>query len=517
MSTQSFSYAKIAVPTSSLIVVDLANDLMDGQIAACALQGIVNRQSEQKVYVANTWCYDNKRGGERQAQVAERFLKELFSDIPAERLQGTADRDWPGLMALVDRFGALIKGLIIWDPALEPATIEAATTIAGQTDGLVVSPHIAKALGDRGFPVIADLREHEFRNNVSCLEWLKANWFEGACKHVAFTWSHMTTDGRSWGAANKDYVVALKLFTFYLDVTKDEEREHYIDVLKDYPPGTPVMGWADERWADDLFRRLGYFMVPYISVENLTVQSSFPSTTGQQPGPQPHDVRDDGVYIAFFICDGDNLLHSLVYMPDTIMTSSSFGQVPTTWVINPGLIDLAPRIFDWYLAFPSDQEFAAMMGDGHPGSDRYSGFKFYCDMARGYLDRAGIRTLKQMAEAEAVAWNVQPYMMNSGYAGTDPRGIGPYEYHMDGETFHIGSVQLKKGIEWIRDLVRNAPKGRPLFLNIFAGTGSRDTLRTIKEAAETLKACGQADGRRYFFLRSMDMAATYREWIRAIR
>ena len=416
----SFTYPKIVTPTSSLLVVDLLRDRMDGQIAACVLQGIVNRQREQKAYVMNTYCFDNKRGGRRQAQVAERFLTQLFNDIPTERLAPADDRNWPGFMAMLDRFADCVKGLVIWDPKLEQATIEAATTIAGQTDALVVSPDLAEALSGRGFPIIADLRANEFPGNLECLQWLKEHWFAGSGKEVAFTWSHMTTDGRSWGAANKDFVVAHRLFTFYLDVTRDAEREHYIYILKEYPPGTPVLGWSDERWFDALLARLGYFMVPYISVENLTVHSSFPSTTGTQPPPQPAPVHDDGVYIAFHIADGDNLEHAVTYMPDTIMTSLSYGQVPVTWIVNPGLIDLAPRLFEWYMARLGTQEMAAMMGDGHPGSDRYAAFRFYCDMAHNYMQRAGIRTMKQMAEAEAVAWNVQPYMINSGYAGTDP-------------------------------------------------------------------------------------------------
>lgn len=49
MDKMPFRYPKIAIPTQSLIVVDLSSDRMDGQIAACVLQGIVNRQREQKI------------------------------------------------------------------------------------------------------------------------------------------------------------------------------------------------------------------------------------------------------------------------------------------------------------------------------------------------------------------------------------------------------------------------------------------------------------------------------------
>jgi hypothetical protein len=506
-------YMKVTVPTKSIVASDLGRDRIDGQIAACVLQGIVNRENDKKIYVMNTYCYDNNRGGYTQVQIAEQFLKILFNDIPVEKLQPVNDREWPGFLALLDKFEKFVKGIIIWDPKLEQATIEAATTIAAQTDSLVVSPELAEALIHKSFNVTLDLRKFEFKNNVECLDWLLKNWFRGACKDIAFTWSHMTTDGQSWGAANKDYVVAMKLFTYYLDITDKEESKGYFDVLKHYPQGTAIMGWTDERWSDALFAKMGYFMVPYISVENLTIHSSFPSTTGVQSQPKPAEIFQNGVYIAMFVADGDNLLHSMVYEPNTIINSAAYNKIPMTWILNPGMVDLAPQLFDWYYKNIGKQEFGAMLSDGHPHSDRYLAFKRYCNFCDYYLKKAGMYTLKQMEESEAVGWNIQPYVMNSGYAGTCPKGIREYEYHMDGETFHIGSVKLTNGAKTIRDLVKNAPQqGQPLFLNVFCGTAIVDLPQIVESVVKELKKSEIEDGVHYFFLRSMDMAATYRKW-----
>ena len=184
-------YLKIAVPTKSLVVVDLQNDRIDGQIAACVLQGIINRDQENKIYVTNTYCYDNKKGSATQVQIAERFLNTLFNDLPTERLTPVNDANWPGFMALLKRFAGNISGLVIWDPRLEQATIEAATTVAAQTDGLVVSPKLAQALSEYDFPIIIDFRELAFTNNINCLNWLIENWVvneedEGYCGKFLF-------------------------------------------------------------------------------------------------------------------------------------------------------------------------------------------------------------------------------------------------------------------------------------------------------------------------------------------
>jgi hypothetical protein len=82
---------------------------------------------------------------------------------------------------------------------------------------------------------------------------------------------------------------------------------------------------------------------------------------------------------------------------------------------------------------------------------------------------------------------------------------------MDGKTFHIGSVPLNGSGESIRDLVRNIPVDEPLFFSVFCGTAVKDMPFLVERVANDLKRSEQEDGRQYFFLRSMDLAATFRK------
>ena len=229
--------------------------------------------------------------------------------------------------------------------------------------------------------------------------------------------------------------------------------------MKRYPAGTQIMGWTDELKADKLFADYGYVMIPFISVENMTVMSSFPSVQGTPIEPKAYEADPNTTYVAMLVADGDNLLHTMIYEPYTIEESEHFGDVPLTWVINPGIVDLAPRVFTWYdkVLKEAGQEMAAMMGDGSPNTDRYSGFSFYCALTRHYLDQAGILTMKQMIDGESVAWNVQPYCVEGGYAGTDWRGIESHEYHMDGNTFHIGTTNSRP--EYLDKALARTPEG----------------------------------------------------------
>jgi len=487
-------FPKISVPTESLVVADLRYDRMDGQIAACTLQGLVNRVSKEKIYVHHTYCADNRGGwndpkefGLNMAHTAIQWLNNVYSDIPSQVLQPSEDADYPMLFALLEKYSDYVHGAVIFDPNLEQATIELATTIAGQKDYLVVSPELYERLTERGynFSETEDLRKYSFRDNVECLEYSLKNYFETANHHVAFTWSHMTLGPDSWGAANKDYVVANRLFTFFLDIFDHSERGHYRDVLSRYPKGTPILGWTDEIVADGLFASLGVMMVPVISVENLTVSSSFPTVdipVGEVICPE---FEEDAVYIIFQVADGDNLEHSLVYEPYTIERDSAFGEIPAAWVMNPALCELAPRQLEFQtnVLRQSGQETAAMLSDGSPHPDRYTGFNRYCQILKQCMKRAGMVSMKQMADSEAVSWNVAPDVILSGYSGSDPRGVGPGEYHMDGETFHIGSSPL--GECDLVSIIRDADT--PFFLSVFAGTAMGSVASQISRAVKELK------------------------------
>ena len=507
-------YPTNPVPTEALVVADLTDDDIDGQIAIVGLQGIVNRTEKVKLYVKNTRCQDNRGGWKvrwgTMAQMGQYWLDNIFNDLPQEFLALDPSKRNPAFEVVLERYKDFVKGVVIYDPELEQATIEAATTIAGQTDALIVSPAIYEEIKDYGFPVIEDLRGR-FENNIDCVDWLVENWFEGANKDVAFTWSHMNLDfEKTWGAANKDYVVANRLFTFFLDITVPEECHHNETIVKRYPAGTPIVGWTDELWADKLFADYGYVMVPLISVENMTIQTSFPAVEGKPIEPKVYDVDDNTVMIAFFISDGDNLLHTMIYMPYTITESENFGAVPITWIINPAITDLAPRVLNWYedKFAATGQELGAMMGDGSPNPERYEGFSFYCAWAKHYLQKAGMHTIKQMISGEDVAWNVQPYVVQSGYAGTDWRGIGPYEYHMDGNCFHVGTTNSEP--KYLDPVLDNAPEGEPLFLSVMIGTASSDCLTYAAELKKKIEA--RNDGKKYVFVRTADLAASYRAY-----
>ena len=153
-----YSLPKVQTPTNALVVADLRDDRMDAQIAACVLQGIVNRESEEKIYVHHTYCADNRgdwrvprTASYRMAHVAEQWLSEVYGDIPQTALAPVEDAECPAFLALLDRYARFVKGVIIFDPRLPDATIEMATTIAGQRTAWSSRPSCMNASPDTDF------------------------------------------------------------------------------------------------------------------------------------------------------------------------------------------------------------------------------------------------------------------------------------------------------------------------------------------------------------------------------
>ena len=111
-------------------------------------------------------------------------------------------------------------------------------------------------------------------------------------------------------------------------------------------------------------------------------------------------------------------------------------------------------------------------------------------------------------DGASVAWNVPPYCVEGGYAGTDWRGIESHEYHMDGNTFHIGTTNSRP--EYLDKALARTPEGEPYFLSVMIGTASEDAATYATEVKKYLES--RNDGRKYVFVRTADLAATYRAY-----
>src|SRR5882762_11488276 len=124
-----------------LDVYDLRGATYEVELAATTCVGILNRP-QPRVYLIVSGDDDY-------------WLRQLFPSLVQTVAPQTSNAV---LNALLDRYHSDLRGLIIYDPDLID-TINVATTLAGQRDGMVVSPTLAQDLQRiYSLPVLADLR-----------------------------------------------------------------------------------------------------------------------------------------------------------------------------------------------------------------------------------------------------------------------------------------------------------------------------------------------------------------------
>ena len=141
-----------------LDVYDIRRASPDVQLAVATMTGIVNRPRPQVYLLIN----DDDAF----------WLQQLFGAIPQD-MSPVANDD--ALEALLIAHRNSIQGLIIYDPHL-PDTVNVATTLAGQRDGIVVSPTQAQDL-QRAYklPVLVDLRTFKWRTRLQAYDWARQN------------------------------------------------------------------------------------------------------------------------------------------------------------------------------------------------------------------------------------------------------------------------------------------------------------------------------------------------------
>ena len=79
---------------------------------------------------------------------------------------------------------------------------------------------------------------------------------------------------------------------------------------------------------------------------------------------------------------------------------------------------------------------------------------------------------------------------------------------MDGNCFHVGTTNSEP--KYLDAALDNAPEGEPLFLSVMIGTASTDCLTYAAELKKKIEA--RNDGKKYIFVRTADLAATYRAY-----
>jgi hypothetical protein len=287
------------------------------------------------------------------------WLKELLGGIPQENSPTSGDGVLEGMLI---PFRSSIQGMIIYDPNFTDS-INIATTMAGQTDCIVVSPDQAAALQQPyNLPVHTDLRNQHWSSRSEAYDWARKNLLAGASSHAVAGLNPNTAELRS-------FLVANSIFVYWLD-SSSAEQSLIEQIYKAFPAEAVHLGWfIDEPSGVKLTSNAALPVLATDLSTNLEVWASVPNTTSlaqSNPIGPVGSIDSSRVYVSFTISDGDNLQYIQRHMLQ-LWQDAARGSYPLGWTISPVLSQAAPEMAAYYArtATANDELLAGPSGAGY--------------------------------------------------------------------------------------------------------------------------------------------------------
>ena len=356
-----------------LDVYDIRGASQDTQLSITTMTGVINRQQAQ-VYLLSS-------------ADAAFWFQQVFAQIPHNTSLATGNA---ALDAMLNKYGSSIQGMIIYDPNCIDS-INIATMLAGQRDGMVVSPAQAVVLQGPPYqlPVIADLRIYQWKSRVQVYSWAEVNLLKDAAPNlIAGLDPKISGALRSFLVATRTCIYWLDARDFLPDIPNGlaSERGLMQRIFSAFPAGTIHLGWfIDEPHGVTLTSKAAMPVLASDFFENLEVWSSVQnvqvggmsravvedlSRAGASPAPTFHvgsvTAGAPKAYVSFTISDGDNLQYDQHRMA-RLWEDPVRGTMPIGWTISPALVRVAPSLAAYYIntASANDELIAGPSGAGY--------------------------------------------------------------------------------------------------------------------------------------------------------
>ncbi len=494
------------ITTLDMSIAHGTEDQGDAILTARVIQGLVNRQSADKIWLFNdnfTSSYTGSNAWDFQEVMLE-TLPEL-KDLPRNNLPRQVGVNG-GLHELLEyitiNYPNLIKGWVIWDPTLDGqvrlATSGAAVTIAAQKSYLAVSPELKELIERWGFsfPEILDLRDFNFTQDWQVLNWLVENYFATSNRKHQLLYSTGTNsfDGNNsadipatYESDTKlfegviDYAVATNGFAFNIDVADTNDDQALMKMLQQ--PGlvegrAGIIGWVPthpERSktseVPEVLNPTSYYVIGTSISSNWSVLGAFPDSKVDLPDPKAYSVDDKDVFITWWIADGDNLDHSFKGMFGLFKQSPYFGQRGITWSVAPILAHLTPPLYNWYAQIlPAENDMGIIWADKWMCTN-LSNFEQAAYVWRAFAKKADLPVVNNFCDAEGhradiVNWlgiiqgiyNLKPPVQRLDATNADTSVIG---MHMFQDTSQDQGYETIENVPKIANGIREWAKTHP--------------------------------------------------------
>jgi hypothetical protein len=324
------TFATPATPLDTILVQDLSPD---EEITFSALQGLINK-TKPRIYLLDSGA------DEGTYTWANTSLVNFTSRI----LYSNANR-----YNLIAKYTNQLAGVVLYDPAVSIHYRNLASTVAGLSNAIPVTPAIHAALAGQGInlPVVVNLTSLSFTTPEDIYNYLY-NIYWAACNKRVIVSANPSDTGDLHHT--RDIAAATGGAVVWLSTTSTSQRTVLRKFLADMTPGQAiVLGWYTTE-------RSG--IVTATSYGIGTIPADF-YISGTVYGGNDHRIRipvvpnkptlTNKIYICLFISDGDNAQYMQRAMRKIWdQNTSSRGIYPLNWTVAPGMVDLGPALLNYY-------------------------------------------------------------------------------------------------------------------------------------------------------------------------
>lgn len=408
-----------ALPTFAtpdrLDVVEVDGDVSaELELLLTTLQGAINR-SRPRLYLVVGDVAEGEYTWPRDLDVPYRIRD------PDEVLDGYLDD---------------VGDLVVYDPSL-PATVNVATTLAGVHGAAVAAPDLADSLTDRfDVSVVEDLRGR-FESAVDAYRWQYEEHWTETTNRALVGLPPVGEDGDVF-AEFRDYAVATRSTTVWLDVNDPDERALFEALLGDLDTDAGYLGWFAEDVAGEfegveVCSQHSVYVGPTDFCNNLTVFSGVEGADGDGRDGRPTasesestPALEDKVYVTLTFTEGDNLQYDQHRMRE-LWDDAKRGAVPINWSLSPLLADAAPTMLDFYhrTATHNDHLMCGPSGSGYiyptPWPD--DTFEQFTQRTARDMDRAGLDTMYLLNRTDGEDVPLGASEIDAYVRDVDPLGV----------------------------------------------------------------------------------------------
>jgi hypothetical protein len=249
--------------------------------------------------------------------------------------------------------------------------------------------------------------------------------------------------GQEGFAYLRDYAVANKAMTFWLDPNVPEERTLFEQIMSDVAPATPYLGWfaqdiAGEFGGTELCSAHGVYVLAADWFENMSVHSGARAPISDEQKPAPRVRLENKIYVTYTMSEGDNLQYN-EHRLRVLWDNPARGDVPINWTTSPLLKDAARHFLSHYqrTATANDLLVAGPSGAGYiyPNPWPDETFAAFTNQTRRYMADTGMDIVYvlnrvdhadvDLSEAKARAYveDVRPTGMLLNWGGTSETSL----------------------------------------------------------------------------------------------